>query len=848
MMEPWRGDLRGDPAASMARRSRAPAAPAPDAACPYAAAAQATILRTMSQRDDIGIRIERLRAEIREHNHRYHVLDAPTVPDSEYDRLVRELEALEAAHPELATDDSPTRRVGGRPLVDFAPVRHEVPMLSLANAFEDPAGGDDDATRFREVADFVRRIEKALGEGDIAFSVEPKLDGLAISLRYEDGVLVRGATRGDGETGEDVTANVRTVKAIPLRLRGSGWPAVLEVRGEVYMRRADFLAFNERALAAGERPLANPRNGAAGSLRQLDPALTAKRPLSFYAYGTGVVEGAALPDRHSRMLAQLREWGLPVSPEVDVATGFDGLLAYFRRIGARREELPYDIDGVVYKVDRYDLQRELGFVSRAPRWALAHKFPAQEESTTVEGIDIQIGRTGAATPVARLAPVHVAGVTVTSATLHNADQVARLDVRVGDAVIVRRAGDVIPEVVQVITERRPHDAVPWQMPGECPVCGAELVREEGEAAWRCSGGLFCGAQRKEALRHFASRRAMDIEGLGDRLIDALVEFGYVRTPADLYALALDDFLEMKRRADERDGTTPETVKAGKVATRWAENLVAAIDATRNARLDRFLFALGILQIGEETAKALARAFGDFALIRDADELVLLAVPEVGPKVARSIATFFAQAHNVEVIDALFANGVKITDQRPPDPAFVSRLDTGALLAGAKRLGAPLEGVGEESLKAIGNAAGDLAAIAGMDVDSIAAASGVQASKAQIVLTLMRDHAQAWTRQLLRAQAQAARLRERLPAGAAANAQPLAGVTAVLTGTLAGMTRDEAKARLEALGAKVAGSVSKKTGFVVAGEAAGSKLDKARELGVEVLDEAAFVALLVQHDG
>lgn len=798
----------------------------------------------MTQQIDPAQRIAALREQIEEHNYRYHVLDAPSIPDSEYDRLLRELEALEDAHPELQTPDSPSRRVGARPAAGFATVQHAIPMLSLANAFELP-DADGDAERYREVGDFVRRIERALGIEAPEFSVEPKLDGLAISLRYEAGRFVRGATRGDGETGEDVSANLRTVPAIPLRLRGDDVPAVLEVRGEVYMRRADFDAFNAKALARGERTLANPRNGAAGSLRQLDPAVTANRPLSFYAYGTGVVEGGELPPRHSQTLRRLRAWGLPVSALADTATGFDGLIAYYRRIGEQRPSLPYDIDGVVYKLDPYTQQERLGFVARSPRWALAHKYPAQEESTVIEAIDLQIGRTGAATPVARLRPVHVAGVTVTNATLHNADQIARLDVRVGDTVIVRRAGDVIPEVVQIVPERRPPDTVAWVMPPSCPVCDSALVREEGEAAWRCSGGLFCPAQRKEALRHFASRRAMDIDGLGERLIEGLIEFDFVRTPADLYALRVEDFVEMKRRADERDGTTPETVRQGKVATKWAENLVAAIDATRQARLERFLFALGILQIGEETAKALARAFGALAPIRRADPLLLLAVPDVGPKVADSIATFFAQPHNEEVIDSLLERGISFANEQPPDRRFVDSLDNAWLLAAAKRLGAPLDGVGEESLKAIGRVLPDLAS---GTVSSIAAGSGVAVAKVEAVLALVRDPAQAWSRRLHAASAMAAELASQAAAVErdASPAHALAGKTVVLTGTLTTMSRDDAKARLEAIGAKVAGSVSKKTDFVVAGEAAGSKLAKANELGIEVIDEEALLQRLSEH--
>jgi len=499
---------------------------------------------------------------------------------------------------------------------------------------------------------------------------------------------VQGATRGDGETGEDVTANLRTVRAIPLKLRGTGWPAVLEVRGEVIMLRKDFEAFNAYARAHDEKTLANPRNGAAGSLRQLDPAITAKRKLSFFAYAVGVVEGGELPPTHSATLQQLREWGFPVSPEVGTARGFDGLIAYFRRIGAKRDRLPYDIDGVVYKLDDYEGQRTMGFVARAPRWAIAHKFPAQEQTTTVEAIEIQIGRTGAATPVARLAPVQVAGVTVTNATLHNADQVARLDVRVGDTVIVRRAGDVIPEVVRVMPELRPPHTRPWHMPAHCPVCGSALLREEGEAAFRCSGGLICAAQRKEALIHFASRRAMDIDGLGERYVDALVDFGYVHTPADLYKLTLDDFLEMKRRADERDGTTPETVKAGKIATKWAENLLDGIAASKATTLARFLFGLGIMHIGESTAKTLAAWLGRLEFVRRTPAPVLRVLPDIGGEVAASIAGFFAQPGNQQVVDALLAAGVRFGDEGEPSPKLRERLGLAVLLdmANVNKLG------------------------------------------------------------------------------------------------------------------------------------------------------------------
>ncbi|MEP7098652.1 MAG: NAD-dependent DNA ligase LigA, partial [Dokdonella sp.] len=496
-------------------------------------------------------RATELRASIEDASYRYHVMDEPDIPDAEYDALLRELEALEAAHPELITSDSPTQRVGAAPSGAFGQLQHALPMLSLNNAFTrvDIAADEDP---YQEVRDFVRRIERTLAISEPEFSAEPKLDGLAISLRYEEGVFVQGATRGDGETGEDVTANLRTIKSITLRLRGEDWPRVLEVRGEVYMPRTAFDRYNVAALAKGDKTLANPRNGAAGSLRQLDPRITATRPLAFFAYAVGVVEGGAQPQAHSQVLQWLKQFGFPVPAEVDVVRGSDGLIEYYQRIGALRDALAYDIDGVVYKLDDLDGQQTLGFVSRAPRWALAHKFPAQEQTTTVEAIEVSIGRTGAATPFACLAPVHVAGVTVSKATLHNADQVARLDVRAGDTVIVRRAGDVIPEVVRVILDRRPAVTQPWQMPSICPVCGSAIVREEGESVSRCTGGLTCGAQRREALNHFASRRAMDIDGLGERFADALAELGFVETVADLYRLTLDDLLQMKQRIDERD--------------------------------------------------------------------------------------------------------------------------------------------------------------------------------------------------------------------------------------------------------------------------------------------------------
>jgi len=793
---------------------------------------------SQSQATDWRAQAAELRDTIERANYRYHVLDDPDITDAEYDRAMRALEALEQAHPELATPDSPTRRVGARAQGGFAEVRHVIPMLSLNNAFEQE--GDGDRERFREVAEFERRIEQTLDRRNPVFSVEPKLDGLAISLRYEDGVFMQGATRGDGETGEDVTANLRTVRAIPLRLRGEGWPRVLEVRGEVIMLHKDFEAFNAHAREHGEKTLANPRNGAAGSLRQLDPAITARRKLSFFAYAVGDVQDGELPSTHSKTLAKLRDWGFPVSPEVDTAKGFDGLVAYYRRIGAKRDKLPYDIDGVVYKLDDYEGQRAMGFVSRAPRWAIAHKFPAQEQTTTVEAIEINIGRTGAATPLARLKPVQVGGVTVSNATLHNADQVARLDVRVGDTVIVRRAGDVIPEVVRVMLDLRPPHTQPWQMPTHCPVCNSALLREEGEAVWRCSGGLICAAQRKEALIHFAARRAMDIDGIGERFVEALVDFGYVHTPADLYSLTLDDFLEMKRRADERDGTTPETVKQGKVATKWAENLIEAIAASKHTTLPRFLFGLGIMHIGESTAKTLAAWLGNLAVIRRMPAALLRVLPDVGDEVAKSIAGFFAQEGNQKVVDALLASGIVFSDETHPSPKLRQRLDLAVLLdmAGVNKLGPKSTKLLAEHFPSLDKlvAAGPAHWVtAGLPS---AASTNLEAFLAD------KDNLQ----QLRDADAAMWELLDAIPKTTKTAALPLEGQTIVLTGTLASLSRDEAKERLEALGAKVSGSVSKKTSFVVAGEAAGSKLDKAQELGVEVWDEARLLELLATHEG
>ncbi|MBD8051179.1 NAD-dependent DNA ligase LigA [Limnohabitans radicicola] len=673
-------------------------------------------------------RAAQLRTQLQHHGHLYYVLDAPEIPDAEYDRLFRELQALETAHPELLTADSPTQRVGGRVLDAFASVRHAVPMLSIRTETDTTSSG-------AEAFDARMRRELGLAEAEAAvqYVAELKFDGLAMSLRYENGVLVQAATRGDGETGEDVTANVRTIGQVPLRLPPDV-PAVLEVRGEVYMRRDDFEALNERqrqriaAGAKGEKTFVNPRNAAAGAVRQLDSGIAADRPLSFFAYGLGEVSAETTPRwmTHYGMLMQLKAWGFPVAEQTAVVEGAAGLVGFHQRMAAERDRLPYDIDGVVYKVNDLTLQQQLGFVTREPRWAVAHKYPAQEEMTQVLAIDVQVGRTGKLTPVAKLAPVFVGGVTVTNATLHNELEARRKDVRVGDTVIVRRAGDVIPEVVSVVLDKRPADAMVFTMMDHCPVCGSLAEREEGEADHRCTGGLFCSAQRKQAVWHFAHRRAMDIEGLGDKLVDQLVDSGRVNTLADLYGLKLQDLAGMDRMAEKS-----------------AQNLLDALEKSKQATLARFVFGLGIRHVGEATAKELARHFGQLDAIMAASEDALLQVADVGPVVAHSIHTFFAQAHNREVVQAL--------------------RDAGVTWAEGEAL-APTE-------------------------------------------------------------------------------MPLAGLTVVLTGTLQSMGRDEAKDKLEALGAKVAGSVSKKTSYVVAGAEAGSKLDKAQALGVPVLDDAGLAILL-----
>lgn len=682
----------------------------------------------------------RLRAELEQHSVRYYVYDEPSISDAEYDGLMRQLEALEAEHPELVTPESPTQRVGAAPVSAFGSVRHVVPMLSLNNAFD-----EEEVTAFdRRVTDTLRGAG-LLGPAQQAdYFCELKLDGLAISLRYEDGRLVQAATRGDGQTGEDVTSNIRTIKAIPLQLKGAA-PKVLEVRGEVLMNRADFEKLNVAQAKRDEKVFVNPRNAAAGSLRQLDPRITAKRPLRFFAYGWGEVQGlpgaqngqfdetsagagqaSVLPEKsHGAMLAWLHELGLPVNlMHNHRATGAEGLMAFYAKVGAMRATLPYDIDGVVYKVDSLPAQKVLGFVARAPRFALAHKFAAEEATTTLLDIEVQVGRTGAITPVARLKPVFVGGVTVTSATLHNEDEIRRKDVRIGDTVIVRRAGDVIPEVLGPVLEKRPDDAREFVMPTACPVCGSAIERLEDETIARCTGGLFCGAQRKQTLWHAASRKALDIEGLGEKLVDQLVDSGRVKTLADLYSLR-----------------PLELVGLDRMGQKSADNLVAAIEKAREPGLGRLLFALGIRHVGETTARDVARHFGSIDAIMDADEEALSSVPDVGPVVAASIRRFFAEQHNRDVIEQLKAQGVN-----------------------------PVA--------------------------------------------------------------------EAVPQGTT-----LAGKTFVLTGTLPNWTREEASMHIQAAGGKVSGSVSKKTAYLVAGEEAGSKLTKAQELGVTVLDEDALKALL-----
>lgn len=670
---------------------------------------------------EVRARAEELRQTIETHNYHYYVEDDPRISDQDYDQLMQQLQSLEQQYPQLVRLDSPTQRVG--PLADrlFADAPHAVPMLSLDNAFSD-----------QELRDFDRRVRERLGqEGPVDYACEPKLDGLAVSLLYQDGALQRAATRGDGTVGEDITANVRTIPSVPLRLRGEGVPDQLEVRGEVVMPKAEFEALNRALAGSGEKTFVNPRNAAAGSLRQKNPAITAQRPLQLYCYSATVTENRELEKSHYKLLQLIGDWGLRINREVKLVSGIEACIEYYHSLLARREELPYEIDGIVYKVNDLALHQRLGAVSRAPRWAIARKLPSQEVTTRVLAVEFQVGRTGAITPVARLEPAFVGGVTVSNATLHNMDEIRRLDLHVKDSVMIRRAGDVIPQVVKVLSDQRPEDATPVQAPEACPVCGSRVDHPEGEVVARCSGGLYCPAQRREAIRHYASRKALDIEGLGDKVVQLLVDTGLVKTIADLYRLRVEDLTPLERMAEKS-----------------ARNLVTAIDEAREPVLHRFIYALGIREVGEATAKALAGHFGSLEALMESDEEALLSVEDVGPVVAAHIRQFFREPHNQETLQDLRTAGVQ------------------------------------------------------------------------------------W---------QTARRTARAES-------PLNGKKVVLTGTLSGMSRDEAKEALEALGAKVAGSVSAKTDYVVAGEAAGSKREKAEKLGVEILDEDAFRALLAQRDG
>ncbi len=775
-------------------------------------------------------RILELRAELDQHNYRYHVLDEPSIPDAEYDRLYHELKALEAEHPELVTADSPTQRVGSAALTAFTQVRHEIPMLSLGNAFEEI-----------DMREFDRRVTEGLdlpagdlfgGGAAVEYSCEPKLDGLAVSLLYQDGLLVRGATRGDGTTGEDISVNVRTVRNIPLKLQGSGWPATLEVRGEVFMSKAGFERLNETQLEAGGKTFANPRNAAAGSLRQLDSKITASRPLEFCCYGLGQVS-ADIADSHIGNLQQLKAWGMPISHELKLAKGIDECLDYYRAIGERRNALPYEIDGVVFKVNSLASQRELGFRAREPRWAIAHKFPAMEELTELLDVEFQVGRTGAVTPVARLKPVKVAGVTVSNATLHNMDEVARLGLMIGDSVIIRRAGDVIPQVVQVVTERRPENARAVQIPESCPVCGSHVERtqlikrskgretvSEG-AVYRCVGRLACGAQLKQAIIHFVSRRAMDIEGLGDKTIEQLVDENLIASPADLYTLKREEIVDLEGFAE--------------LST---SNLLQAIADSKQPSLARFIYALGIPDVGEETAKVLARSLGSLERVMQALPAVLTYLPDIGLEVAHEIHSFFEDEHNRTVIGQLLERGLVLQDQGELGAEFAASTTLGGLIAkldissvgptAAEKLAAKfgsVEGIINADWLDLRQALNEKPAKAVREFFDVPA----NAERALAIEAQLRDFGMHWQSEKKTVEG-----------------LPLTGQTWVLTGSLELMSRDVAKDKLESLGAKVAGSVSAKTHCVVAGPGAGSKLAKANELGLKVLDEEAFVSFLKTH--
>ncbi|HGJ9845740.1 TPA: NAD-dependent DNA ligase LigA [Neisseria gonorrhoeae] len=816
-------------------------------------------------------RIHELTDLLNRYAYEYYTLDAPSIPDAEYDRLFRELEALERNHPELKLPDSPTQRVGGEPLAGFAEVRHEVPMLSLTNAFspQDENGVFDHA----EMYAFDQRVRDGLDGGNPEYVIEPKFDGLAISLLYRDGVLVQAATRGDGTTGEDVTRNVKTVSNIPLRLHGENVPELIEVRGEVLMLKADFAALNQRQTENGQKPFANPRNAAAGSLRQLDSRITAQRKLHFFPYSVARQQGGLIAEEHIQELAYFQALGFSLpNGNFGCFKNIGEVLAFYEHMQQKRPELPYEIDGTVVKVNSLAQQHELGFISRAPRWAVAHKFPAEEALTIVEAIDVQIGRTGAVTPVARLQPVFVGGVTVTNATLHNQDEVSRKDVRVGDTVVVRRAGDVIPEVVRVIFERRPmqetavavSDGIgrqqddlfaetpsakqtesvplhkPYRLPARCPICRSEIEREEGEAVARCSGGMLCQAQRAQGLIHFASRKAMDIDGLGEKQIEQLVAQDLVRHFADLYRIDIPTLQKMKETADkgssENENGDAETVSGDlskyntqngkKQPTKWAQNILAGIESGKTPELARFLFALGIRHVGERTAKTLAQAFGTLERVRRAPEPVLACLPDIGTVVARSIAHFFAQAEQQAMIDELLAAGVAPQAQAVSLPA--------AQYAGPQRWITRLPGfkISENKAQALWELAGQ--SIEGLQNDKALPADW-QAWRSKAQNTALLENLKTFFAQMP-SEDEAAQ-------GSDGINKAVAGKTFVLTGTLPTFKRDQAQALIEAAGGKVSGSVSKKTDYVVAGEAAGSKLEKANALGVSVLSEAELLTLL-----
>lgn len=773
----------------------------------------------MSDSNSIATQVAQLRQQILTYDHEYYVLDNPSVPDAEYDRLFSQLQQLENAHPELITADSPTQRVSGKPLAAFQQIRHNLPMLSLGNAFVEA-----------DVQAFAQRIERTLnGAQPLEFSCEPKLDGLAVSITYRDGQLQHAATRGDGVVGEDITHNVRTIRNVPLRLQGDGWPELLEVRGEVYMPKTGFNALNERLIASDSKPFANPRNAAAGSLRQLDAQIAAARPLQFCSYGVG---DSRVAESHSETLQLLQGWGIPISDELVVTQGLPGCLTYYQDIGQRREQLDYEIDGVVFKLNQLAQQEELGFSARQPRWAIAYKFAAQEEITVVQDVEFQVGRTGAITPVARLQPVHVGGVMVSNATLHNMDEIERLGVQIGDTVIVRRAGDVIPQITQVVLERRPDSAQPIAAPQQCPECGANVERTQlvrrskgretlsDGVIWRCVGRLSCPAQLKQALVHFVSRKAMEIDGLGEKIIDQLVARELVRSPADLYHLTQAQVLSLEGFAE--------------VST---QNLLSAIAQSKQPELARFLYALGIPDVGEETAKVLARSLGALPRIQQALPATLMWLPEVGHEVAHEIYNFFQDAHNQSVVAALLQAGIVLQGET----------EVAAELQGSVTLAEFIEqwqisGIARTSAQRIAEHFGSLTVLLAADWLALSSVPRLPEKSAQALLACLQDDVRVHGIRQAEQQLLAFGLHWQCERQQQAQA-PLAGETWVLTGTLTQLTRSAAKAHLEALGAKVAGSVSGKTSTVVAGESAGSKLDKAQELGTPILDETKFIERL-----